>query len=390
MRLPTWSPGCADEAPEKEISMPPSDRILSELARIANDASTVAIAWHLVLLVALIGLGAGWRPSKRFAGLLLTLPLLSSAVMAALYGNPFNAGVMGLVSAVLMLRAARLPNTQVTASPRALLGVGAALVTFGWVYPHFLRTDSAWQYVVAAPVGLVPCPSLAIAIGLAIAGRGLGDRQWSLTLALAGLFYGLFGSFRLGVWLDLALAAGAGVLIWVGFHHSKSHPSRKAHTLPRSHGRFRGFGMLAAAVALHACDNDPDGSDLPEGWSGATPVPLTQSACDGDPYTSPPHPRLEFGAGSSSLTGVYKEAQFRCGDQKLCGYALDTALTAKILIQPCEMRPIAVARCDCLYQVTFSLEPRIGRSQVELWSRRDLYGATGAVNATLIGQQPVP
>ncbi|HEY0709089.1 MAG TPA: hypothetical protein VGG33_19930 [Polyangia bacterium] len=204
--------------------MPTPEQILSELTRIANAASAVAIGWHLVLVVALIGLFAGWRPSKRFAGRLLTLPLLSAAAMAAAYRNPFNAVTLGVVSALLLFRATRLPSTPIEAGPPLWRGVGAALVAFGWVYPHFLRTDSAWQFFVAAPVGLVPCPSLAVATGFAIAAGGLGDRRWALTLASTGLFYGLFGTARLGVWLDLGLLAGAVGLFWIGLRHTRRTP----------------------------------------------------------------------------------------------------------------------------------------------------------------------
>lgn len=167
-------------------------------------------------------------------------------------------------------------------------------------------------------------------------------------------------------------------------------PSQAHPDLARRRGPGLLFWLGIVVLALLACDNDPDPGDLPAEWAGATSVPVTQSACGGDPVTSPPHPRLELSAGASALTGVYKEAQFRCGDQKLCGYALDSAQTAKVLIQPCEMRPTTVARCDCLYEVTFSLTPHSGRNKVELWSRRDLYGATGPVNATQVDQQPVP
>lgn len=58
-------------------------------------------------------------------------------------------------------------------------------------------------------MGLIPCPTLAMVIGLAMIGGGLGSRAWSYTLAGFGLFYGVFGVARLGVVLDLPLIAGA-------------------------------------------------------------------------------------------------------------------------------------------------------------------------------------
>ena len=55
-------------------------------------------------------------------------------------------------------------------------------------------------------------------IGFALLGDGLGSRVWSLTLAAFGLFYGLFGVLRLGVFLDIGLVGGAVALAVSAFH----------------------------------------------------------------------------------------------------------------------------------------------------------------------------
>ena len=96
-------------------------------------------------------------------------------------------------------------------------GIGVAMIAFGWLYPHFLD-GHAIAYLYASPVGLVPCPTLAVAIGFALLGNGLGSRVWSLTLAALGLFYGLFGVLRLGVFLDIGLVGGAVALAASAFH----------------------------------------------------------------------------------------------------------------------------------------------------------------------------
>ncbi len=77
---------------------------------------------------------------------------------------------------------------------------------------HFLNTTSFLPYLYAAPVGLVPCPTLSITIGAALILGGLESRGWSLVLAGMGIFYAVFGALRLGVTIDFTLLVGALIL----------------------------------------------------------------------------------------------------------------------------------------------------------------------------------
>jgi hypothetical protein len=192
--------------------MPNPAAILESLTLASRDSVWLAIAWHGITWAALLALAYGWRPSRRLAGLLLTTPLGSAAVVAFTHGNPFNEAVLGALTIVLAALAWRFDEAPVSRArgPRAL--AGALLVAFGLVYPHFLAGPRLAS-LVAAPTGLIPCPTLSLAIGFTLFAGGLGSRAWSFVLALAGLFYGLFGLVRLGVALDAALVAGAATLL---------------------------------------------------------------------------------------------------------------------------------------------------------------------------------
>jgi hypothetical protein len=80
------------------------------------------------------------------------------------------------------------------------------------IYPHFLETDRWTAYTYAAPLGLIPCPTLAAVIGLTMIRGPFASKPWSLTLAAAGLIYGAIGVVRLGVRLDIALLVGAAII----------------------------------------------------------------------------------------------------------------------------------------------------------------------------------
>jgi len=191
--------------------MPTPHEILAGLIAISNQALYIAIAWHLVLAVVIVALAVGWRPSQRTGRALLVLPLGSVAALAFAFGNPFNGLVFSVAASSLAVLALVQRTEAVSRGGSLMSAAGIAMIAFGWIYPHFLEA-TATAYLYAAPVGLVPCPTLAIAVGFTLLGDGLGARAWSVTLALFGLFYGLFGVLRLGVHLDLGLVAGAAIL----------------------------------------------------------------------------------------------------------------------------------------------------------------------------------
>jgi hypothetical protein len=80
------------------------------------------------------------------------------------------------------------------------------------MYPHFVEIDSPAAYVIAAPFGLLPCPTLAVVIGATVALSNLDMRLWNTTLLVAGSMYGTIGVFRLGVQLDWGLLVGTAIL----------------------------------------------------------------------------------------------------------------------------------------------------------------------------------
>jgi hypothetical protein len=189
--------------------MPTSDEILSGLREIANTWRVLAIFWHVYFGVLAFLLICGARPTRRITGMLLGLPLLSVSAFAWIHGNPFNGAFFAVSGIALIALSTRLSHDRVRVAPWWAATGGALLVAFGWVYPHFLNASSFLPYLYSAPTGLIPCPTLSIAIGLAFILGGLGSRAYSLVMGVTGIFYGLFGSLRLGVLIDWVLVLGA-------------------------------------------------------------------------------------------------------------------------------------------------------------------------------------
>lgn len=192
--------------------MPSADAILASASTIANEGRAVAVLWHGVLAVLLTAFVCGWRPSTRVVAYVLAAPLLSVSAAAWVWGNPFNGTVFVALFLFVLRLASRLSHDPVRFGTPILATVGVMLVAFGAGYPHFLDTDHWMTYAYAAPLGVLPCPTLSAVIGSTLIFGLLGSVAWSITLAVAGLVYGAIGVFVLGVQLDYALLAGALVL----------------------------------------------------------------------------------------------------------------------------------------------------------------------------------
>jgi hypothetical protein len=193
----------------------PAD-ILSGLTAISQRFWPFAVVVHGVVLLAVVAAWRWWRPSNRTVARILVLPLASVSFFAALGGNPFNALVFLVIAAVAVSTTAGMEGAAMRGGAPAVLA-GGAMALFGLCYPHFVAAGSVLAYLYRSPAGLLPCPTLSLLIGITIFLDGLGSRTWSATLAVAGLFYGAFGLFRLGVRIDGLLVLGAMALALVAF-----------------------------------------------------------------------------------------------------------------------------------------------------------------------------
>jgi len=188
--------------------MPSSETILAGLRLASLTSLSLAGLWHALVAACLGALFFGRRPPRRVAALLLSAPLVSASAVAFIFGNPFNGCLLGLTALVLSTIAAGFERAPVRLGSVAERIFGGGLIAFGCFYPHFLDARPAVTYLWGAPVGVIPCPTLSLVVGFALAFGGFGSRAWSLVLAAVGLFYGAFGVLRLGVSIDLVLIVG--------------------------------------------------------------------------------------------------------------------------------------------------------------------------------------
>ncbi len=193
--------------------MPKTQEIIASLHSLANDYSVIAIIWHILFYFLIAFLIAKWNPSNKLLGVLICLPLLSVAVFAWIAGNPFNGTLFSLMAILIFIFGLRASSEPVTLSTFPYYLIGILMIAFGLIYPHFLNTESLFKYFYASPLGLVPCPTLSLLIGFVLLYNGLGSNSISIAFIVFGLFYSVFGVFKLGVYLDLGLLFGTITLL---------------------------------------------------------------------------------------------------------------------------------------------------------------------------------
>jgi hypothetical protein len=192
------------------------ESILSWATAVANDWRWLATWWHIALAALVVALLSRSHPTRRLLGFMLALPVISVAVVAWISRNPFNALGFTVLGVLLLRAASRLPLTAVMPASSGWALAGAGVLAFGWTYPHFLVTDTWTAYLYASPLGLLPCPTLSVVIGITLIFGGLHSMAWSIPLFVAGVLYGLIGVFVLEVPLDVWLLSGSillGVLV---------------------------------------------------------------------------------------------------------------------------------------------------------------------------------
>jgi hypothetical protein len=193
--------------------MPTRQEILAGLTWLSNEYTGIAIMWHILTFMLIAALFAGWRPGNKLMVLMLSSLPMSVSLLSSLEGNFFNASVFAFLVVMAIYATLRAGNEKIRGNRSWPDIFGLLSLAFGLFYPEFLNTNSPVEFAYASPAGLIPCPTLAILAGFALLYRGLGSSLWAVTVATSGIFYGLFGVFYLGMYLDWFLVACSSILL---------------------------------------------------------------------------------------------------------------------------------------------------------------------------------
>jgi hypothetical protein len=143
-----------------------------------------------------------------------------------------------------------------------------------------------------------------------------------------------------------------------------------AYVLRRESVRRTGFIAAASLwlvlVLICGCNS----SDLPSGWGNARKIAnFTQMECSGSPFDGPAESiKAQGRAGAIDID--YQHAPFRCA-QDVEGFVRRSPGHVDILVQPVDMDPRSVAKCDCLYDIVATVSAEAGEQAVTVYRRSD-------------------
>jgi hypothetical protein len=183
--------------------MPTANEILLSLKFLANKYDELSIAWHVIIVFVLATAHYNKRLKTRLYLGICGLLFLSVSALAATINNFFNLiAFLGLAFA--FLRESVFTNSyRYSTQQAASRSLAYFLVLAGLIYPHFLGSN-IFRYFIAAPVGIIPCPTLLVISGMTLL-FGMPNKKLNYLLITANLFYGIIGVFFLGVTLDVIL-----------------------------------------------------------------------------------------------------------------------------------------------------------------------------------------
>ena len=208
--------------------MPASSAILEQLTRATNELTALAIAWHFVAVIVGVAMICRWQPRASYAPLPLVAPVVSVFMVSLGYGNWFNAASFFVLAVALTFASVDLVEPARVHAPRWRSVLGIGLVVYGIAYPHFV--DGAWyRSLYAAPVGVLPCPTLAMIAGYTLVTGGHETRAVPAVLAVWTAFYAAFGIAKLGVLLDIGLVAATFGLVALALQNDHARRHAVAH-----------------------------------------------------------------------------------------------------------------------------------------------------------------
>ena len=199
------------------------EAITSMLEQVSANARNYSVFVHAVFFAIMaLGLVISKMRTVLFSSFIAFLSL-SATVVSVLYAILPNIIIFALFF-VLILRAhfTRKLNFPRVRIARLDLFFGAVGLVFGFWYLHWVQSPVWLNALLFSPLGAVNCPTMLTVCGFLCLSQEPRSTALEATVALITLYFGFFGLFRLGAYVDIALIVCALFLI-VRLSASRAH-----------------------------------------------------------------------------------------------------------------------------------------------------------------------
>ncbi|AET66141.1 hypothetical protein Desor_0437 [Desulfosporosinus orientis DSM 765] len=180
--------------------------MLNYLEMLANNSLWINFTMHMIVLIAFtVVIAVNKQTLKRwtFQGT-IGIIFFSVTVHALIFGNPFHAATFGLLAIISLVQLIGRKETIQISQSKWISTIALSAIFLGLWYPEFVD-KSALMLLMVSPVGVIPCPTLLITIGLLILIMpSVSSLQYLITIIM-GLVYGIIGVFVFQVYLDITL-----------------------------------------------------------------------------------------------------------------------------------------------------------------------------------------
>lgn len=205
--------------------MVPPESITTDLQRVSGELKTVSLVIH-ILFICVVAAGLFIRRARQVLfGAFISLISLSAVIIAAVYTIIPNFIIFSLFF-VLIIHAwlTKRLNFELKNTNRLNIYFGTVALLFGFWYLHWVESPILWNALWFSPMGIINCPTMLTVCGFLCLTGEPRSRILEFMVAITTLYFGFFGVFRLGAYVDIVLIVCAVFLLIRTGNQGKGQP----------------------------------------------------------------------------------------------------------------------------------------------------------------------
>lgn len=193
------------------------ETMLSYLTEVSNKYLPLNLGCHLLIYVSialyfLFMKGNHHKIAKLIRNISVIILMVTVTFIAIQNGNPFHTITFVITIILTVIFQFVMPKKKLDSEKKSpnktvknVIMLSTAVILFiGIFYPEFTNV-SLPKFLLYAPVGIVPCPTLLTVLGFTNLTANIRDKYVLITLACMASVYGIIGVFVFHIYFDITL-----------------------------------------------------------------------------------------------------------------------------------------------------------------------------------------